>query len=182
MALPMILCVVTMSSVQSNAQGVISYPFDSIRVTSAFKFNIFIDSIPAANSVLFGHVNAGESLTVYIGQLEFVYNGAPAQGSNSIIMLTNATGEDFCKWLVNSSGSDNSTYSGETFASWITIDPKVGVIKDFTGDLLQISYMHYLATNTFTFTDNTSANYNMIPGSYVNEPGLDIVISAYKEN
>ena len=115
------------------------------------------------------------------GNLEFVFEGALVQGSGSIMILTNESDEDFVAWLLNSGGSDLSTYRSASYASWITIDPEVGVHKDFSGVNIEVGYQENLGTNEFTFFDNLNVQYEMTTGTYVEEDSLDILISAYVE-
>lgn len=163
----------------SRAEEIV-YPFDSITIVSAFTFDILIEELPAEESVLFGHVTAGETIAVYVGNLEFVFEGEPVQGSGSIIILTNENDEDFVAWLLNSGGSgDGGAYDAQ-FGSWITIDAEVGVVKDLSDGMTEVGYSKS-ATDEFTFKDNLNVQYPMVVGSYVLEESLNITISAYVE-
>ena len=168
-------------SIQTQADEVLIYPFDSIRIISAYKYDIIIEEEPLEASILYGGVAIGETVTIYVGFLEFILNGEPASGSGSMMIVTNEAGVDIAAWLINGWGSDLETYEGGSYASWITIDPNVGVIKDFTGLTIEISFMHNLLTDQYTFIDNTSHEYPMIADSFVSETELDILVSAYIE-
>lgn len=168
-------------SVQTQADEVYVYPFDSIRITSAFKFEIIIEEEPLEASILYGQVAVDEIVTIYVGNLEFIFEGLPTSGSNAIMIVTNEAGVDLAAWLVNSGGSDLETYSSASFASWITIDPDVGVVKDFSGNNIEIGYLYTFLTSTYTFIDNLDQSYVMIADSLEVESDLDILISAYVE-
>jgi len=157
------------------------YPFDSIRITSAFTFDVVVDTEPAEESALYGNVHAGETMSIYVGNLEFVYEGAVVQGSGSMIILTNESDEDFVAWLINSMSSNGSTSISTAFGSWITIDPEVGVHKDLSGLTIEVGYTENTTTNEFVFFDNLNVQYPMQAGTYVEEDSLDILISAYTE-
>jgi len=178
-----VLLFIGLFSVQGHATRAEEYiyPFDSIRITSAFTFDVVVEDEPNEESALYGYVHAGETMSVYVGNLEFVFEGALVQGSGSIMILTNESDEDFVAWLLNSGGSDLSTYRSASYASWITIDPEVGVHKDFSGVNIEVGYQENLGTNEFTFFDNLNVQYEMTTGTYVEEDSLDILISAYVE-
>lgn len=158
-----------------------TYPFDSIRIVSAFTFDVLVEDEPNVESALYGNVHAGETLTIYVGNLEFVFEGVVVQGSGSIIILTNESDEDFVAWLLNSYSSDLTNSQSASFASWITIDPEVGVHKDLSGINIEVGYTEDLITHDFVFFDNLNNEYPMVAGTYVEEDTLDILISAYTE-
>ena len=166
-------------SLKAHAEDVLTYPFDSIRIVSAFKFDILIEEEPLADSIFYGQVALDEVVTIYVGNLEFIFEGVPVSGSDSIMIVTNEAGVDIARWLINSGSSDLETYRNESFASWITINPTIGVIKDFTGLTISIGYTEDLITHAYTFKDNLEKEYTMITDSFVSEEGLDILISAY---
>ena len=168
-------------SLRSNAEDTITYPFDSISIVSAYKFDILIDEEPLENSLFYGQVVLDEVVTIYVGQLEFIFEGNPVSGSDSIMIVTNASGVDLARWLLNSGSSDLVTYRSQSYASWITINPTIGVIKDFTGTQMSIGCSQDLVSLSYTFFDNLGKEYTMIPESFVSEEGLDIVVSAYVE-
>jgi len=168
-------------SIQTQADEIYVYPFDSIRITSAFKFEILVEEEPLEPSILFGQVAAGENITIYVGYLEFIFEGQPSSGSGSMMIVTNQDGVDIAAWLINSGSSDLETFQSESYASWITIDPNVGVIKDFTGLTVEIGYKKNMITDQYTFFDNTNKEYSMVVDSFVLELDLDILISAYVE-
>ena len=177
----LVISIFTLFKMDSNAEDILTYPFDSIRIISAFKFDIIIDEEPLETSFLYGQVALDETITIYVGSLEFIFEGQPVQGSGSIMIVTNALGEDIVAWLNNSGSSDLETYKTEGYASWITIDPNIGVIKDFTGTQISIGYIEDLVTSEFSFVDNLENEFLMIEESFVIEEDLDILISAYEE-
>jgi len=164
-----------------QAEEQITYPFDSIKIVSAFTFDVLIETEPAEESILYGNVGIDEIFTVYVGNLEYVYDGESVLGSESIIILTNEDDEDFVAYLVNSYNSDLTTYQSFSYGSWITIDPEIGIIKDFSGTTIEVGYDKFIETNEFVFIDNLDVEYNMIPNTYLMEESLDILISAYVE-
>lgn len=168
-------------TIQTQADEVLIYPFDSIKITSAYKFDVLIEQDPVETSILYGQVALNETVTIYVGSLEFMLDGLPASGSGSMMIVTNAAGVDIAAWLVNSFSTDLTTYETYDFASWITIDPTVGVIKDFTGLTIEMTCYHDLVNDTYKFIDNTAVEYPMIAGTFVSETGLDILVSAYVE-
>lgn len=176
-----IFCVCFTFSIQTQADEILIYPFDSIKITSAYKFDVLIEAEPLAASILYGQVAIGETVTIYVGFLDFMLDGLPASGSGSMMIVTNEAGVDIAAWLVNSGSSDLTTYESRSFASWITIDPNVGVVKDFTGLTIEISCIHNLVTDQYKFIDNTSQEYPMITNSFISEQDLDILVSAYVE-
>ncbi|MDO9630066.1 MAG: hypothetical protein Q7I99_09220, partial [Acholeplasmataceae bacterium] len=68
-----------------------------------------------------------------------------------------------------------------SYANWKTINPTIGVIKDFTiPSLFEISYRYDIVANTYQFIDNEGGVYPMVLGSYQFEANLEIIISAYE--
>jgi len=66
----------------------IYYPFDSITIVEAFKFDIQVTTAVDSDSLLFGHVEINEILTIYVGTLEFIANGVPSSGSSTTMLTT----------------------------------------------------------------------------------------------
>jgi hypothetical protein len=177
----LVLSIFTLFKMDSNAEEILTYPFDSIRIISAFKFDVLIDEEPLETSFLYGQVSLNETITIYVGNLEFIFEDEPVQGSGSIMIVTNAVGVDIASWLNNSGSSDLETYRSEFYGSWITIDPNVGVIKDFSGAQYSIGYIKDLVTDKYTFVDDLNNEFLMLEDSFVIEENLDILISAYEE-
>lgn len=160
----------------------IEYPFEQIRIVSATQFTVTLDNAPAQDSILNGNVAAGETFTVYIGELEFIYDGTTANSTSSIMILTDASDNDFLQWIVNSGTYDPGNYEEVYYASWILIDPEIGVIKDLEQVEQQVGYYKDLLNNeTYDFIDNLDNTYLMDDGSLQELTDLDIVISAYVE-
>lgn len=177
----LVFSIFALFKMDSNAEEILTYPFDSIRIVSAFKFDILIEEEPLETSFLYGQVELNETITIYVGNLEFIFEDQPVQGSGSIMIVTNTLGVDIAAWLNNSGSSDLETFRSEFYGSWITIDPNVGVIKDLNGTQFSIGYIENLVTHDFKFVDNLNNEFLMVDGSLVNEEDLDILISAYVE-
>jgi len=157
----------------------VSYRFDSITITSAYTFDVVCTETPHENSFLYEHVLPGDTLSVYVGQLKFMYDGYEVEASDSIMIITNEEGIDIARWLINSWSleSDGET---STFSSHITIDPDFGVVKtidDFA------PYAAVFASNDhfFQLIDHTNTTYTMVPDTYFLETNLNIIVSAYVE-
>lgn len=167
------------NSFTSSAETV-SYPFDSITIISAFTFEVEVAEAPNENSFLNGYVDAGETISIYVGELKYMYNGNEVEASESIIIVTNEDGTDIARWLINSfSREDNErTYQ---FSSHITIDPNVGVVKSDDYNNTKEAIVYISNSNIYDFTDNTDTTYSMIEDSLISEPSLNIVISVYDE-
>lgn len=160
---------------------IIEYPFDEISIIAATKFEITVDEEPSETSVLYGHVEVGDTLTIYIGELKFIMEGIMVEASPSIMIVTTEDDTDILRWLVNSAGSDLETYEARSYASWILVDPEIGVVKDLSLTQMEVTFNHNLVDNTYTFTDNTGHSVLMNSGSLVTEEDLSIIISAYTE-
>ncbi len=159
----------------------ISYPFDSIRIIAAYRFDIQISTAPNPTSVLYDHAEIDDILTIYVGTLEYMNDGEIVGGSDSILIITTAEDENVVAFLVNSFSTDLTTYEQHSYASWITINPEVGVIKDFTVDLFELTVYHDLTLETYQLIDNAASEFDMMAGSYFEETDLDILISAFVE-
>lgn len=158
------------------------YPFDSITIKSAYHFEVLCLEEPTNDSYLFGYVNAGENIKVYVGELEFV--DGTNNSNSSIAIITNENDEDICSWIINSMYLDMQTnVSCYSYSSHITIDPEIGVVKN-ENFLYNTVITKDSDTNECTFSaqnwDNTIyCTYSMIAGTYQEETGLNIIISAY---
>ncbi|MFH0993131.1 MAG: hypothetical protein V1761_02145 [bacterium] len=159
----------------------ISYPFDSIRIVSAYRFDIEIATAPDPTSILYAGSEVDDILTVYVGALEYMNDGEIVSGSDSILIITDAEDETLVAFLINSFSTDLLTYAQYSYASWITINPEVGVIKDFTVALFELTVYHDLTLGTYKLIDNATSEFSMVSGSYLEEPVLDILISAFVE-
>lgn len=173
-----ILMTSVVSTYEIEAEEV-SYPFDSIRIVSAFKFDISVSETPSETSFLYGLVELGETLTVYVGSLEFMNDGVVVSGSDSIMIVTNEDDEDLAAFLVNSFMTDLTTYARYDYGSWITIDPAYGVNKNLSGANYQISYQYHIDTESYEFIDNIGNIFPMVDASYELESEVDILVAAY---
>ncbi len=165
------------TGISTNAEETISYPFDSVTITSAYKFNVEINEIPNESSFLNGHVEAGEMVTIYVGQLKYMYDGAEVLASESIIIVTNEAGTDIARWLINSYTVTENGFNAY-YSSHITIDPTVGVVKTVDDNAYSAGIIE--ENSVYQFVDNQDTAYQMVDGSFVVEDNLNIVISAYE--
>jgi hypothetical protein len=114
-------------TVSVHAEDPLVYPFDSITIVEAFKFNVEVTVSVDADSLLYGLVEVGEILTVYIGTLDFVLDGVPSSGSSKVLLISNTLGTDLVRFLVNNYSFYEGISQSWGFASHILIDPAVGV-------------------------------------------------------
>jgi len=166
---------------ESNAE-IISYPFDSITIVEAYTFDVIVPSDITTNSLLYSVTTEGETLTIYVGVLEFVLDGEISSGSSTVLIVSNELGEDLFQFLVNNYSYNEGVKTTWGYASHILIDPEVGVYKDFTvleDGFQELGIIHDLVLDTWTFVDNEGIQIPQIAGTYFSETGLDIVISAY---
>lgn len=160
----------------------ISYPFDSITIIEAYKFEVSVPLTLNPDSLLYGEVELEEILTIYVGTLEFILDGVVASGSANVLIVTNSESEDLFQFLINNYSYTEGVATSYGFASHILIDPEVGVYKDLTllGDgLKELTVVHNLVADTWMFIDNEGLQMEAIAGSFESETGLNIVISAY---
>jgi len=158
----------------------IQYPFDSITIVSAFKFDITFDADPAVDSFLHGFVTNGETATVYVGNLTFASGGASA-GDSMILIVTNAVGTDVLKWIINSYSLQPDLTKQYEFSSHITVDPEIGIVKEPDSVWLMATLFEY-SPSSFALKDNMGTTYPMVEDSLEIETDLDIVIAAYTED
>jgi len=161
----------------------ITYPFDSITIVSAFKFDVECTDAPVEESYLYGHVEAGETISIYVGTIMFAGNDSPSR----IVIISNEADEDIARWIVNGSGFDTETQvEGFSFSSHITVNPTVGVVKNMN----EFTYIAEVTidydTDECTFTakhwdETIYGTYTMIAGTFEEITDLNIVISAYEE-
>jgi len=159
----------------------IYYPFDSITIIEAFKFDVQVTTAVNEESLLYGNVNIDEVLTIYVGSLDFIANGVPSSGSAHILIVSDSDGIDIARFLIN-----NYTYYPDVsrsygFASHILIDPLVGVHKDMSIQSQELVVIEDIANNTWEFRDNKGLAFLGIADTYVLETGLSVQISAYTE-
>jgi len=183
----LILFVFTLLALQFRAVNIakaedLLYPFDSITIVEAFRFDVEITVLPSSTSLLYNQVELGDVLTVYVGALEFVKDGVPSSGSGNVLIITNEADVDLLQFLVNNYTFYPSVSVQWGFASHILIDPAVGVFKDM--DILQsgsqeMTVYHDLTLDTWKLFDNTGLEMPFMVGTYAEEPSLNIVISAY---
>lgn len=159
----------------------ISYPFDTIVITEAFKFDVLIPNDIAEASLLFGLVTSGEVITVYVGTIEMTMTDIANTSTSQIVILTNALDEDIIQFIINNYSFYPDVSVKYGFASHILIDPVVGVFKDLdalmASGLKEIEVFHDLPTDTYALKDNVGQVMPMIQGTFATETGLNIIIS-----
>lgn len=162
-----------------NAE-ILSYPFDSITITEASKFEIVIPSNFSTNSLLSGLVTEGEIITVYIGFITMVEENSQNSSRSTVLIMTNDQDEDIVQFLVNNYLYVEGVKKEYGFASHILIDPEVGVYKDMdlVDAMREIDVIHSLNDSTFLVRDDAGLEIPMVEGSYELQTGLSIVISA----
>jgi len=177
----LVLLGIQAKAITANAED-ISYRFDSITIVEAFKFDVEVSTALAADSLLYGLVEIGDILTVYVGTLEFISEGVPSSGSANVLIISNAEEEDLVRFLVNNYAFYEGASRSWGFASHILIDPEVGVFKDMTilnSGLKEMSVFENIALGTWSLFDNKGLEMPFMAGSYAVETGLSIQISAY---
>ena len=92
--------------------------------------------------------------------------------------ITTAGGVDVCRWIINTYAWLGTDHEMWQFASHITIDPTIGVLKALTM-VSQSATVPLNAAATYEFQDNLGATFAMVPGTLLVEPALDILIAAY---
>ncbi|MGD9887200.1 MAG: hypothetical protein AB7T03_04485 [Bacilli bacterium] len=169
----------SVSTVKAEEE-IIVYPFDSITITSAFHFQVAVTEAVSAESFLYGHVNAGENLDVYVGYLDFE-SGGSSVGESKILIITNEDDEDIIRWVINGSSLQGNGFYLDQFSSHILVDPNIGIRKDLTVPLLMAYVTYDSDLNIGYLKDNLNANFDSVLGTYAFESDLSIVISINTE-
>ncbi len=167
-------------SIKISAED-IYYPFDSITIVEAYKFTVEVTEAVNSESLLYGHVEIDDILTIYVGTLEFISNGVPSSGSANILIVTGADEIDIARFLINNYTYYPNVSRSYGFASHILIDPLVGVHKDMSIQSQELVVFEDIANASWSFFDNKGLEFTAMTGSYVLETGLSIQISAYTE-
>lgn len=177
------ICLAFYVSSQDILAENLSYPFQSITITEAITFEVLIPDTLEDTSLLYGLVEPGKTLTVYVATIIFQemngeYNGSPSY----VLILTNEDDEDIIRFIVNSSYQKLGVERYQSFASHILIDANMGVYKDLDGidplvGMQEISVHHIFDGDKLSLIDNKGLEIPMIEGSYQFEAGLNIVIS-----
>jgi len=173
----MSLCITLFAIPRAYAVADLVYPFDSITIVSAYKFDVAVETVPAIDSFLYNQVLVDEVLTVYVGELEMILDETLSCQSIILIVTTEA-GVDVCRWIINTYAWYGTDHEMWQFASHITIDPTIGVVKDMV-IASQSATVNLIAAATYEFQDNLGATFAMVPGTLLVEPVLDILIAAY---
>lgn len=173
------LCMSTLSVTADN----LYYPFESITITEAKTFEIVIPEGVQEGSLLYGLVEQGETITVYVATIVLQEIGGTNNSSAStVLILTNAEDEDIIRFIINNGLNNIGVESYQGFASHILIDSTMGVFKnmdlvDSNLGIQEISVHHVFENNQLTLIDNTGLVIPMVENSYQVETGLSIVIS-----
>jgi hypothetical protein len=157
----------------------LSYPFDTITIIEAQKFEIVIPEGVSETSLLYGKVETGQTITVFIANI-VLQEIESTQSSNSLVLImTNDQNEDVIRFLINNMSQDIGVEIYYGFASHILIDSTMGVYKDMTliENIQEISIHHDIINNQITLTDNVGMVIPMVVGTYEIQTNLNIVIS-----
>lgn len=171
-----------LSGLRLHAEN-LSYPFEAITISEAKTFDILIPETLQETSLLYGLVEEGDILTVYVATIWFTEIGGAVNPSPSkVLILTNDEDVDIVRFVVNSAYQVIDVESFESFASHILIDATMGVFKDLESidpliGIQELTVHHVFAGDQLSFVDNTGLVIPMIAGTYALETGLDIVIS-----
>lgn len=162
----------------------LSYPFDSITIVEAKKFDILIPANVPEGSLLYGKVEAGDTVTVYVASIQMKDIGSQNSSESVVLILADETENDIIRYIINNYLTDLEVFVNYQFASHILIDSTMGVYKDMEliDNMQQITVHHILSTNTLTLTDNAGLEIPMIPNSYELQTDLEIVISVNTRN
>ena len=160
---------------------IITYPFDQIVIIEAYSFDIEITDAPVSPNFFFGLADAEDIVTVYVGKLRFDNQNNTGLFESLMIVLKDQDDEILASYLNNSFSTDLVTYSRFGFGNWMTIDPEVGVIKDFTGTNQYELTVYYEIINNRYQLQTSAFNYSMIDNSYQFESNLNIIVKAYTE-
>lgn len=152
------------------------YPFDSITIVEAYKYDVLVTYAPQTGSFLEGQI-VGDTLTIYVGNIEMQMD-ANLSSSSKVVIVTNSLGVDLARWIINSYYWQGENQESFIFASHITIDPLIGVVKLM--DIPSVSAtVKKIGVDSYEFLDDFQQTHLMVPGTYAFETGLSIVISAY---
>jgi hypothetical protein len=175
-SLAVLFSVLTFSLAGTHA-GVITYSFESIVITGARTFQVEIPIAPAAGSPLEG-LSAGETLTLYMGDITLTNEGGAVSSPSMVLVATRSDGTDAFRYVINSYGNSSGSETW-SFSRHIQIDPEVGIVKNFDLGKLEMTVMHDAGSGTWSFVDETGTKIPALDGTFQEETGLSIVISAF---
>jgi hypothetical protein len=157
----------------------LSYPFESITIVEAKKFDILIPSTITTESLLFGKVESGEVVTVFIATIVMKEIGSTDEHSSYVLIIADDEELDIVRYLINNFYQDPGVIMEFGFASHILIDSTMGVYKDMSliDHMQQITIRHVIAGDVITLIDNTGLQIPMIENTYELRTNLEIVIS-----
>lgn len=179
----------------------IEYPFESIRIVEAKRFQVKVPETIVNTSLFFPDVAVGETLNVYIGSLTLVQgeenlqealnidtvqnNPIPPAPTNRTTMVVVSTedGTDLAQFIINSYSRTNE-YETFSFAWHILINPTIGVYKDLEklSNPKELSLTYTFANETWEFRDDKQTLYPTVENSYTLETNLDVIVAAYIES
>lgn len=159
----------------------ISYPFDTITIVEAKKFKIVIPDDLEETSLLYGLVQPGDIITVYLGELALKDIDSSHTSDSVVLILTDELDNDVIRYLINNFRQSIGIEMFYGFASHILIDASMGVYKDMDviEDMQEISVVHTIASNSLVLIDNNGLEIPMIEGSFEQETDLNTIISVY---
>lgn len=157
----------------------LSYPFESITIVEAKKFDILIPDTITTESLLFGKVETGDVVTVFVATIMMKEIDSTNEHGSYVLIMSNDAELDIVRYLINNFYQDPGVIMEFGFASHILIDATMGVYKDMSliDNMQQITVRHVIAGDVLTLIDNTGLQIPMIENTYEFQTNLDIVIS-----
>ena len=157
----------------------LTYPFESITIIEAQKFDVVIPTGLSENSLLYGKVEVGDTVTVYIAKIVMKELNGENESQSTVLILTSQDDMDIVRFVINNFGAVIDVEFRYGFASHILIDAAIGVYKDMEliNQMQELQVFHQLTTNQLTLTDNAGLVMPMVENSYEFETNLNIVIS-----
>jgi len=171
--------IATLFSSLSGAQAeTLVYPFDAITIVSATAFDAEVPAgLPSGSR--FAALPAGSLLHVYMGEIVLHGIGDAADSESHVLIVTDAAGADLFRFVINHYSLDEKVSRTWSFASHITIDPKVGVVKDGaqSDGFFSFHVRESLVDGGWVFLDEHGAVFATVPGTIRTRTGLDETIS-----
>ena len=164
-------------SLTGTHAGQIVYSFESIVITGAQTFQVELPAEAAAGSPLAG-LSAGETVTLYMGDITLNSEGGAVSSPSKVLIATRSDGTDAFRYVINSysNSSGSETWS---FSRHIQIDPEVGIVKNFDLGKLEMTIMHDAGSGVWSFVDEAGLSMPALDGTFQEETGLSIVVSAF---
>lgn len=157
----------------------LSYPFDTITIVEAKKFDIVIPANVAETSLLYGKVEANDLVTVFIARIVMKEIGSEVTSESTVLILSDAEETDILRYLINNFYQEIGVQMSYGFASHILIDSTMGVFKDMSliDQMKEIGVTHMIATNELKLIDNTGLEIPMVENSFELRTDLNMVIA-----